>query len=118
MCNEICEILSGKPSCQHVLLFMILIISAIIFSSTLLTMLNSKVSVEILLFLGVSGLLMILLLIANIAIIYFQCRSKARPPVVPSVVPSVAPTVTPSARAPSIVVNRDGSFNGTNPLKV
>jgi hypothetical protein len=119
---ELHDMLSGRPSCLHVLIFIVLIISIIIFTSTLLVMLRTSISLEALLFVGITGLITLLLLIANCAILYFQCCSNKKPIAMEIVVPTatVAPTAVAVIRgtAPIIGIDKDGSFVGSNPLRV
>jgi hypothetical protein len=79
-------------------------------------------------FLGVIGLVMLLLMAAFIAILYFQCCKKKGLDALPNPEgqfngtnpirsgTALAP-VHIGATAPVLVVDRSGSFNGTNPLR-
>lgn len=120
---ELHDMLSGRPSCLHVLIFIVLIISIIIFTSTLLVMLRTSISLEALLIVGITGLITLLLFISTCTILYFQCCSNKKPIAMEIVAPITA-TVSPTAAAvvrataPIIGIDKDGSFVGSNPLRV
>ncbi len=102
LCKELHNTFAEKGTCLHVLIFIILFVSVVIFTVSLLSVLRTGGSLEMYIFLGVIGLVMLLLMAAFIAILYFQCCKKK----------SVSTAV--GATAPVI---QEGSFSGINPLR-
>jgi len=102
LCKEMHNTFAEKGTCLHVLIFIVLIISVIIFTVSLLIMLRTGGSLEMYLFLGSTGAIMLALFVSAGLIIYFQCCKKK------------GFSMAVGATAPVI---QEGSFSGTNPLR-
>ena len=100
LCKEMHNTFAEKASCLHVLIFIVLLISVLIFTVSLLILFRQGGSLEMYLFLGSIGAVMLALFVSAVLIIYFQCCKKKR-----------------EAEGATAPVIQEGSFSGTNPLR-
>ena len=125
LCKEMHNTFAEKATCLHVLIYIVFLLSVLIFTVSVLSVLRTGGSLEMYLFLGSIGVVMLALFVSAVLITYFQCCKKKNAAATPipegqfsgtNPIRSGAP-IPVGATAPVLAVDRNGSFNGTNPLR-